>query len=295
MIEMKLNYDEESIKAALGSKRYLLESICDGKVQGSTIEDAFQSVKGMRLGASDKIMVNELRLRTPIGVAMFSGLRKGTADWWCALIRLHTPIHGYADQCFLLVGWASGLHGTGAAANVMCDVSQVTEVKESFEAKVRTKLGRGYKEIFSVEDLWITKDVNLDNLSKIEAEIRAEREEKERRAEVLRAATEERRKKEEEKARELERRKLARTVAPKPASDATKTEATGPATSPRSESVVESILKATEKKEKAENKRKKKEEPRRSVRESDKKKEQEVVEEKDLKSKLQELQEESDW
>lgn len=151
MIKTAIRYDETAIKAAFGSRRYLLEACVEEELDGHDIPTLLQRVRG-QTGTShrQRLIAAALKTHRPTQVMKFCGLKKYSAEWWSAVVRL-SPSAGGSTREFdlLLVGW-NNHHGVQAVAPQIDDVGSC---EDNYLSRIEQKRNNGYIQEVELEGI----------------------------------------------------------------------------------------------------------------------------------------------
>lgn len=158
MIEMRLAYSESSIRSAFSSKRYLLESVVERVLEDVAVEKLIEALRGQRFSKRQRNSIDRIYTHSPVELKKFFGLRKYSAEWWCAVVCLRNPTMD--DALLHLIGWSNN-HGTQATLIGLYSVASEHHVDSCLhdaQVRVQAKLESAYDLVLECQDLRLQND-----------------------------------------------------------------------------------------------------------------------------------------
>ncbi len=172
MIEIQIQFNEEHVGNMLSSTQYLIEAAVGEQLPVAAKSTLIGMVKQkyyrqMTRGKRDAI--ESLQAREPAEVVRFMGLRKYTAEWWSAVVRLSHSNKRIKTSYLHLIGWHNGVHGTEAHVLKVMDKKGVLVL--DLDEKASRKLDNDYEIVLNIEelDLGMPEEVMLPGLPSPEA------------------------------------------------------------------------------------------------------------------------------
>lgn len=142
MVETKIKFEEVPLTTIFASKRFLLEATVEKKLPDMSFADLLTEVRAERHMTRRQTNVTALlRTHKPVMLVKFVGLRKYSAEWWAAIVRVYPMIKAAVRETdLLLIGWANN-HGVEA---VCISSGNPTELLDDLEARVLKKTENDY-------------------------------------------------------------------------------------------------------------------------------------------------------
>jgi len=148
MIRTQLKYEEEAIKSLLSQSHFILEACVENELPEMDLAFTINSIKGKERSEQARRVIEAMKTHKPVEVTSFHGLRKWSAEWWVAIVKLSSHIK--TDLFALLVGWTN-THGTSAIVSSYSEKEK--EISEIFEVRINGKVRQKYTQDCSFKNL----------------------------------------------------------------------------------------------------------------------------------------------
>lgn len=151
MIETRVKFEEVPLTTLFASKRFLLEASIETKLEDKPFTELLNDVRAMRsLTKRQTNVTSLLRTHKPVKLIKFIGMRKYSAEWWVAIVRVAPTVRAAVRETdLLLIGWSNN-HGIEA---VCIDTGQPAPILDNLEARVLSKTNQDYSLVAEFLDI----------------------------------------------------------------------------------------------------------------------------------------------
>jgi len=141
MIRTQLKYEEEAIKNLMSQAHFILEACVENELPEMDLAFTINSIKGHERSEQARMVIEALKTHKPVEIVAFKGMKKWSAEWWVAVVKLASHIK--KDLFALLTGWTN-VHGTSAIVSSYSDKEE--DITEIFDLRTQSKVRQKYTE-----------------------------------------------------------------------------------------------------------------------------------------------------